>query len=403
MNAWKNFLQQYRQQISYLFFGVLTTVINYASFWIVIFVFGTEVALVANAIAFVLATAFAFLTNKAFVFQSNVWNMGTIFKEGTSFVVTRLFSFGIEEAGLFLCMTFLPLNQIRLLGIDGTMLSKIALSVLAVLLNYFFSKRFVFSDKKGEAQMIKQKLDVRKVLLIIPAYNEEANIQATIEQIRSFQPRERYQLDYIVINDGSTDATEQVCQENGIHYMTLVQNLGIGGAVQSGYRYAKEKKYDVAVQFDGDGQHDIRYLDDLLMPIIEGRADFSIGSRFKERTSSFQSTALRRVGIHYLSFLIKLLCRTKVTDPTSGFRAASGPVISFLADHYPVDYPEPESIITLTQNHFNIEEVPVNMFERAEGKSSITFRRSIYYMCKVSLAIFCISIHGKRCNHVTIS
>ncbi len=338
MNTWINILQKYRQQLSYLFFGVLTTIINYASFWAVIVVFGSEVALIANAVAFVFATVFAFLTNKAFVFQSKEWNLGTILREGTSFVVTRLFSFGVEEVGLFLCISFLPLERIRFLGVDGTMLSKIGLSVVAVLLNYFFSKRFVFSDREGEAQMIKQTRKIQKVLLIIPAFNEEANIKATVDQIRTFQPRENYELDYIVINDGSTDGTEQVCKDNGIRYITLVQNLGIGGAVQSGYRYAKEKQYDAAVQFDGDGQHDIRYLDDLLLPIIEGKADFTIGSRFKERKSSFQSTALRRVGIHYLSFLIRLMCRTRVFDPTSGFRAASAPVISFLADHYPVDY-----------------------------------------------------------------
>ncbi len=242
--------------------------------------------------------------------------------------------------------------------------------------------------------------DKKRVLMIIPAYNEEDNIQATVGQILSFPTSEAYQLDYLIVNDGSTDRTESVCRESQFHCLTLVQNLGIGGAVQSGYRYAREKGYDIAVQFDGDGQHDISYLDDLLRPILEGRADFTVGSRFKEKAvgerEGFRSTALRRVGIRYLSWLIWILCRIRVCDPTSGFRASSAPVIDYFADNYSVDYPEPESLITLAQNGFVLEEVPVNMFERANGQSSITLRRSVYYMLKVSLAICCIAVYGKK-------
>lgn len=245
--------------------------------------------------------------------------------------------------------------------------------------------------------------NMKKVLLIIPVFNESLNIRSTVDQVLGYCPGGGYELEYLVINDGSTDATEQICHENGIHCMTLVRNLGIGGAVQSGYLYAQEKGYDIAVQFDGDGQHDIRCLDTLLQPILLGMADFTIGSRFIDRTSSFQSTALRRVGIRYLSCMIGLLFGARITDPTSGFRAASAPVISFLAKNYPVDYPEPESIVSLLQNGFSISEVQVNMFQREEGKSSIDFRRSVYYMCKVSLAILCISFQRKRCKHVTIS
>lgn len=242
-----------------------------------------------------------------------------------------------------------------------------------------------------------------KVLLIIPAFNESLNIKSTVEKVLRFRHSGGYELEYLVINDGSTDETERICLENGIHCLTLVQNLGIGGAVQSGYLYAKNKGYDIAVQFDGDGQHDICSLDALLQPILKGDADFTIGSRFLERTSSFQSTVLRRVGIRYLSYMIGLLFGNRITDPTSGFRAASTPVISFLAENYPVDYPEPESIVTLLKNGFSISEVQVNMFRREEGKSSIDFRRSVYYMCKVTLAILCICFQGKRCKHVTIS
>lgn len=243
-----------------------------------------------------------------------------------------------------------------------------------------------------------------RVLLIIPAYNEEANILSTVNRIRDFSPERQYQLRYIVIDDGSTDHTRQICREHRVPCLSLIHNLGIGGAVQSGYRYAEENHFDVAVQFDGDGQHDIRCLDALITPILERRADFVIGSRFfKNGTSAFQSTALRRVGIRYLSLLIRLFCGVRVSDPTSGFRAASARAISFLAHHYPIDYPEPESIVALKQNHFSIEEVAVNMFERNRGKSSIDPWRSVYYMLKVSLAIICISLRGKERGNVTIS
>lgn len=242
----------------------------------------------------------------------------------------------------------------------------------------------------------------KRVLLIVPAFNEAANMKTTVEQILHFRPAGSYTLDYLVINDGSTDETGQICRDNGFPCLTLIQNLGIGGAVQCGYLYAQKQKYDIAVQFDGDGQHDIRCLDTLVLPILEGKADFTIGSRFLEGTSSFQSTALRRVGIRYLSHLIEILSGIRITDPTSGFRAASAPVIAFLAEHYPVDYPEPESIISLVQRRFSISEVPVNMFRRENGKSSIGLGRSVYYMCKVSLAILCARFEGRRGEYVAI-
>ena len=158
-----------------------------------------------------------------------------------------------------------------------------------------------------------------KLLLIIPAYNEEANILNTVAQIRRFQSTamEQVTVDYIVINDGSTDRTEQVCRENGINCLSLIRNLGIGGAVQTGYMYAYQKGYDIAVQFDGDGQHDIRSLPDLIRPILSGQADFVVGSRFLEGNNTFQSTFMRRLGIRNLSFLIRLVCRVRVMDVTS--------------------------------------------------------------------------------------
>ena len=190
---------------------------------------------------------------------------------------------------------------------------------------------------------------------------------------------------------------EEICREEGIHFISLLQNLGIGGAVQTGYLYAQRQGYDAAVQFDGDGQHDLESLPQLLAPVERGECDFCVGSRFLEGTSQFQSTRLRRLGIRYLSFLIRLLSGTKVTDPTSGFRAANKKVIAALADYYPTDYPEPESIVQIAKQRFRVSEVQVNMFEREGGVSSIHSWKSVYYMIKVSVAILCASLQrGKK-------
>lgn len=235
-----------------------------------------------------------------------------------------------------------------------------------------------------------------RVLLIIPAYNEEKNIIKTVNSIREYAKKYTENVvDYIVINDGSTDSTAKVCKENNIKCINLIQNLGIGGAVQTGYIYAQIKNYDIAVQFDGDGQHDIESLHKLITPILKGEADFVVGSRFIEGTSDFKSTLMRRIGINYLSFLINILTLKRVYDPTSGFRAANKKAIKLLAKDYPVDYPEPESIVTLLKSGIALKEVQVNMFEREEGVSSINAIKSVYYMIKVSLAILCASFQRK--------
>ena len=238
-----------------------------------------------------------------------------------------------------------------------------------------------------------------KVLLIIPAYNEQENIQRVVQTVKAYADgKSDYTLEYIVINDGSTDNTEEICREHNIRTIHLIQNLGIGGAVQTGYKFARIKGYDIAVQFDGDGQHDIQCLDALIDPVIKGICDFSIGSRFIENKSEFRSTAMRRFGIRFLSGIIRLMTGTKVTDPTSGFRAANKKAIAFLSNNYPVDYPEPESIVELSKHSFRMQEVQVNMLERTGGKSSINAWKSIYYMFKVSLAIICTSFQRKVKN-----
>ena len=224
-----------------------------------------------------------------------------------------------------------------------------------------------------------------RTLVIIPAYNEQENILNTIHDIDSNCPG----MDYVVINDCSRDSTEQILKEHGICHITLPCNLGIGGGVQTGYRYADEKGYDVAIQFDGDGQHEAIYLNDLVSPIEKGHADIVVGSRYIKKTG-FQSTGLRRAGISFLSHLIRLLCGVRVLDVTSGMRAVNRRFIEAYARDYAQDYPEPEAIVLAAVKGARIAEVPVEMRERQGGSSSISPLRSVYYMIKVSLALILV-------------
>lgn len=230
-----------------------------------------------------------------------------------------------------------------------------------------------------------------RVLIIIPAYNEEENILNTVKKIEKCNKKSKYDIDYIIINDGSTDNTLKVCKENNLNVTTLINNLGIGGAVQTGYLYASNNNYDVAIQFDGDGQHDERYIDKLVKEIENGY-DFVIGSRFIEELSKFKSTKIRRLGIRMLSFSIKLFTKKKIYDPTSGFRAANKKVIELFKYDYPQEYPEPESTVNLIRKGFKIKEIPVEMHEREFGESSIKPLKSIYYMFSVLISIFVTSI-----------
>ena len=221
-----------------------------------------------------------------------------------------------------------------------------------------------------------------KVLLIIPAYNEEESLRSLIEEIKAVCP----EVDYLVVNDCSSDDTERLLEELGANYITLPCNMGIGGAVQSGYRYAAQNGYDIAIQIDGDGQHDVRFVKDMVKLIEDKQADVVIGSRFIDK-EGFQSSQARRIGIRILSMLIRLMCGAKVKDVTSGFRAVNRRFIELFAENYPDDYPEPEVIVTARLYGAVIKELPVVMRERTTGKSSINLKRSIYYMIKVSLAI----------------
>lgn len=232
-----------------------------------------------------------------------------------------------------------------------------------------------------------------KILMIIPAYNEEESILHTVEGIIDYRKNVDFQLDYLVINDGSTDNTKNTLIQNKLNAIHLVQNLGIGGAVQTGYKYALDNNYDVAVQFDGDGQHDIRSLNSLIQPILLGKADMVIGSRFVGETlSEFQTSFMRRFGIGVISNMIKLSTGIRIWDTTSGYRLGNKKVIAQFARRYPTKYPEPESSVHLIKQNFKIVEASANMFERAGGVSSITPFKSIRYMVEVCSSILIASL-----------
>ena len=231
-----------------------------------------------------------------------------------------------------------------------------------------------------------------KVLLIIPCYNEEENILKTCKNIEEYNKTAKLKFDYVVINDGSKDKTSLILDENNLNHIDLIQNLGIGGAVQTGYKYACDNKYDIAVQFDGDGQHDISYVDDIIEPIINNEADFTIGSRFIKKLSKFKSSRSRRIGIGIISFFIKLFTKVKVYDTTSGFRAVNKKIIEEFSSSYPTEYPEPVSTTELLKKKYRLKEVPVSMNERTGGVSSIRAWKNAYYMINVILSIFIVSI-----------
>lgn len=221
-----------------------------------------------------------------------------------------------------------------------------------------------------------------KVLIIIPAYNEEKSIEKVVENLINNYP----QYDYLIVNDGSTDRTEEICREKNYNFVTLPVNLGIGGGVQTGYIYAVKNDYDIAIQTDGDGQHNPEYIEKLIEPIVKGEADMTIGSRFIEK-EGFQTSFMRRMGINIIKGVIKMCCGVTIKDNTSGFRASSKELTKYFSENYAQDYPEPEAIVTSVLNGYTVKEVPVVMNEREEGVSSINAAKSVYYMIKVSLAL----------------
>jgi glycosyltransferase involved in cell wall biosynthesis len=218
---------------------------------------------------------------------------------------------------------------------------------------------------------------------VVPAFNEAESLPSVVEEIRAADP----DFDIVVVDDGSTDGTASVAAEARAQVVRLPYNLGIGAAVQTGIQYAHDQGYDIAVQVDGDGQHDPAEIPKLLEPILEGRADMVVGSRFAEGRR-YRPPVGRRVGIRVFAAVVSLIVRQRVTDTTSGFRAVNRRGIRLFAADYPHDYPEIEAIVLVFKHRLRMVEVPVAMRPRATGSSSITLLRSIYYMVKVSLALF---------------
>ena len=228
-----------------------------------------------------------------------------------------------------------------------------------------------------------------KKLVIIPCYNERESIVNTVKDIKDNAP----EFDYIVVNDCSTDDTLEICKQAGIHTLKLPVNLGIGGAVQAGYIYGVRNGYDIAVQFDGDGQHSAKYLEEMVSTLEKEGADMVIGSRFIAH-EGFQSSGLRRIGIKHFNMLIKFLTGKRITDPTSGMRMINRETMEFFSKEYPKDYPEPESVVRLLSMKKKVVELPVKMNERQGGVSSISAMKSVYYMIKVTLAMLIARLSG---------
>jgi hypothetical protein len=233
------------------------------------------------------------------------------------------------------------------------------------------------------------------ILIIVPAYNEGKNIVRVIEDLRSIS----LAMDVLVINDGSADDTSAKAKATGKAVVVdLPKNLGIGGAVQTGFKYADRNGYRAAVQFDGDGQHLAEEIQKLLAPLEQGGVNMVIGSRFLMKHKGYRSTFIRRQGIRLFEALNSVLVRQRITDNTSGFRAYDRKVIEFLSLHYTVDYPEPEAVILLGRNGFKISEVPAEMQERQGGDSSIAGIIGLYYMVKVLLAILMAALRKPLVN-----
>jgi len=225
---------------------------------------------------------------------------------------------------------------------------------------------------------------VARRIAIVPALNEEGAIGGVIDELRAFDPG----FEIVVVDDGSVDRTADVAREHGAHVLRLPFNLGIGGSVQTGFRYAYEKGFELAVRVDGDGQHDPAQLGAVVDPVLRGQVDIAVGSRYLERGGGYRSSVPRRIGIRILASTVSGLTGQKITDPTSGFQALNRRAITLFAADYPHDYPEVEALVMLIRHRLRLTEVPVAMRPRAAGRSSIRTLSSVYYMVKVMLALF---------------
>jgi len=230
-----------------------------------------------------------------------------------------------------------------------------------------------------------------KILVIVPAYNEERTIREVIRSVRAALPP----TDILVVNDGSTDATGAIVREEGALILEHPYNMGIGATMQTGFLYALKNGYHVAVQIDGDGQHNPESLPSLIEPIIKGKTNLVIGSRYLS-DGGFKSTLLRKLGIKFFTNLIWIFTSQRVTDPTSGFRSMDRKGIALFADEYPSDYPEVEALILAHKRGLRFQEIPTRMRHRQGGVTSIGFLSAIYYMVKVTLSISIGFFRGSR-------
>ena len=227
-----------------------------------------------------------------------------------------------------------------------------------------------------------------RIVAIVPAWNEAGAIGDVVDEILTFDPT----IDVVVIDDASADETVAIAERHGATVLPLLFNVGIGGAVQTGFRYARDEGYEIAVRLDGDGQHDASELEKLLTPLRAGEADLVIGSRFVDPDGSYRPPFARRVGIRVFAGLVSLLGGQKVTDTTSGFSAMNRAGIELFATEYPHDYPEVEATLVALRSGLRLAQVQVEMRERQAGTSSITFVRSLYYIVKVMLALLVASL-----------
>lgn len=237
-----------------------------------------------------------------------------------------------------------------------------------------------------------------KVLIIVPVYNEGRAILDLLAEIKEYSPF----ADVVIVNDFSTDNTPALLKENQVQFLSLPANLGIGGAVQTGFKYAYARGYDVAIQVDGDGQHDPRQIKLLLETMISSGTDVVIGSRYLEKTG-YKTPVFRRIGMILFSLFTGLITGQKITDTTSGFRALNRKAVEFFAENYPVDFPDAEAVIMLLKNGFKIKEISVIIRQRALGQSTTGFIKSVYYPFRSLIGIFAIFIRERRKKDALLS
>lgn len=231
-------------------------------------------------------------------------------------------------------------------------------------------------------------MSTSRVVAVVPAWNESASIGGVVDAIKAVDAG----IDIVVVDDASEDDTAGVAEARGAVVLRLPFNVGIGGAVQTGFRYALDGGYELAVRLDGDGQHDASEIPRILAPVQAGEADLVIGSRFVDGSGSYRPPLARRLGIRVFARLVSALGGQRVTDTTSGFVALSRTGIELFAAEYPHDYPEVEATLVALKSGLRLSQVQVEMRERASGSSSITFVRSLYYIVKVMLALLVASL-----------